>query len=77
LRLTVCDNGDPIPERIAANLLRGIVVSEQGLGIGLYQAARWAGQLGYRLSLISNRAGKVCFELQENNGMKERRNLNL
>jgi signal transduction histidine kinase len=77
LRLTVCDNGDLIPERIAANLLRGIVVSEQGLGIGLYQAARWAGQLGYRLSLISNRAGKVCFELQENNGMKERRNLNL
>lgn len=63
LRLTVCDSGAPIPENIAANLLRGGVFSENGLGIGLYQAARWAEQLGYRLALISNRAGKVCFEL--------------
>lgn len=62
LCLVVCDSGDPIPETIAANLLRGIVVSENGLGIGLYQASRWAGQLGYRLKLISNRAGNVCFE---------------
>lgn len=62
LRLIVCDSGDPIPEIITANLLRGIVVSENGLGIGLYQASRWAEQLGYRLKLISNRAGKVCFE---------------
>jgi len=77
VRLTVCDNGDSIPENIAANLLRGVVVSENGLGIGLYQAARWAEQLGYRLTLISNRAGNVCFELRDSNGMKERRNLNL
>ena len=63
LRLVVCDSGDPIPETITANLLRGVVVSENGLGIGLYQASRWAGQSGYRLKLISNRAGKVCFEL--------------
>ena len=77
VRLTVCDDGAPIPENIAANLLRGVVVSENGLGIGLYQAARWAEQLGYRLALISNRSGKVCFELRESNGMKERRNLNL
>ena len=65
LRLIVCDSGDPIPENIAANLLRGVVVSENGLGIGLYQAARWAEQLGYRLTLISNQAGKVCFELRD------------
>ena len=75
--LTVCDNGDPIPEKIAANLLRGVVASENGLGIGLYQAARWAEQLGYRLALISNRGGNVCFELRDSKGMKERRNLNL
>jgi signal transduction histidine kinase len=62
LRLVVCDSGEPIPETIAANLLRGVVVSENGLGIGLYQASRWAGQLGYRLKLTSNRAGNVCFE---------------
>lgn len=77
LRLTVCDNGEPIPENIAANLLRGVVVSENGLGIGLYQSARWAEQLGYRLALVSNRAGNVCFELRDASGMKERRNLNL
>lgn len=64
LCITVCDSGDPIPEAIAANLLRGVVVSENGLGIGVYQAARWAEQLGYRLTLVSNQAGKVCFELR-------------
>jgi len=63
LCITVSDSGDPIPEAIAANLLRGVVVSENGLGIGMYQAARWAEQLGYRLTLISNQAGEVCFEL--------------
>jgi signal transduction histidine kinase len=77
LRLIVCDSGEPMPENIAANLLRGVVVSENGLGIGLYQAARWAEQLGYRLALISNRGGNVCFELQDSKGKKERRNLNL
>ena len=75
--LTVCDDGNRIPEKIASNLLRGVVASENGLGIGLYQAARWADQLGYRLSLTSNRDGKVCFELCDSKGKKERRNLNL
>jgi signal transduction histidine kinase len=63
LRLIACDSGDPVPEKITANLLRGAVVSEHGLGIGLYQAARWAEQMGYRLTLTSNQTGKVCFEL--------------
>jgi signal transduction histidine kinase len=63
LRLSACDSGQPVPENIAANLLRGAVVSENGLGIGLYQAARWASQSGYRLTLTSNLPGKVCFEL--------------
>ena len=66
VQLIVCDNGNPVPENIAANLLHGVVQSENGLGIGLYQAARWAEQLGYRLTLISNRAGSVCFELRDN-----------
>ena len=65
LRIAICDSGDPIPEAIAANLLRSVVVSENGLGIGIYQAARWAGQLGFRLALVSNQAGKVCFELRD------------
>ena len=65
LRLVVCDSGVPIPEAINAKLLHSAVVSENGLGIGLYQASRWAEQLGYHLRLTSNRAGKVCFELCE------------
>lgn len=63
LRLLVCDSGDPMPGATAQHLLRNVIVSENGLGIGLYQAARWAEQVGFRLKLISNRAGKVCFEL--------------
>lgn len=43
---------------IVTNLLRGVVVSENGLGMGVYQAAHWVEQLGYRLTLISNQAGK-------------------
>jgi len=62
LRLVICDSGTPIPEAITAKLLLGAVSSENGLGIGLYQASRWAEQLGYRLKLTSNRPGKVCFE---------------
>ena len=74
LIITVCDSGDAIPESIAGKLLRGAIVSEYGFGIGLYQASRWAEQLGYRLSLISNRAENVCFELRDNSGrMEERR----
>jgi signal transduction histidine kinase len=63
LRIAVCDSGEPIPESITANLLRGIVISGDSLGIGLYQAARWAEQSGFRLTLADNQRGKVCFEL--------------
>jgi signal transduction histidine kinase len=77
LRLIVCDSGDQIPESITANLLRGVVASENGLGVGLYQAARWAEQLGYQLKLLNNQVGKVCFELRGSDSMQGRRNLNL
>ena len=63
--LKVCDSGEPVLEAVTANLLRGVAASENGLGIGLYQAARWAEQLGFRLGLIENQTGKVCFELRE------------
>jgi signal transduction histidine kinase len=68
LRLTACDSGNPIPQNLVGNLLRGAVVSENGMGIGLYQAARWASQMGYRLTLASNQAGKVCFEFMAEEG---------
>jgi hypothetical protein len=34
------------------------------LGIGLYQAARQAEQLGYQLHVAYNEQGRVCFELR-------------
>lgn len=62
--LRICDNGAPVPQSIAAKLLAAPVQSSQnGLGVGLYHAARQAGQLGYRLELAENRAGSVCFRL--------------
>jgi hypothetical protein len=39
------------------------VASEDGLGIGLYQAARQADSQGYRLALAENRSGRVVFTL--------------
>jgi len=65
LILSVCDSGVPIPEDVAAKLLHTVVDSEDGLGIGLFQAARWAEQSGFRLLLQENRAGRVSFELTE------------
>lgn len=67
IRLTVIDSGSFVPTTLAAKLLKGVVVSEGGLGIGLYQAAHWAEQLGYRLTLASNQDGRVGFELRGEN----------
>ncbi len=60
---SVSDAGDAIPAALAQQLMHTVLPSETGLGVGLYQAARWANQLGYRLHLRDNEAGKVCFEL--------------
>lgn len=65
LCLTVCDSGSEIPEDMASQLLRTVVESEDGLGVGLFQAARWAEQSGYRLVLKENLKGGVCFGLVE------------
>jgi signal transduction histidine kinase len=61
--LRVCDTGAPVPAEVSATLLRAPVSSRGGLGIGLYQAARQAEAVGYRLALESNREGEVCFAL--------------
>ncbi len=60
----LCDNGSAIPEATAERLLQHPVSSAQGLGIGLYQAARQAETQGYSLQLVENRDGRVCFELR-------------
>ena len=61
--LHVGDSGSPVHDPILADLLLGPVVSDNGLGIGLYNAARQAEGCGYQLRLSSNVAGSVCFEL--------------
>jgi signal transduction histidine kinase len=61
--LTVCDSGDPLNEQMVQQLFAAPVPSLQGLGVGLYQAARQAAADGYRLTLASNTKGRVCFAL--------------
>lgn len=70
--LTVCDSGSEIPAYMESKLLQTVIGSEDGLGIGLYQAARWAEQYGYRLRLKENVQGRVCFELIEGVAIKTR-----
>lgn len=65
LCIEVSDSGSAVSDNIARNLLRTVVPSEDGLGVGMYQAARWAQQMGYRLILKENREGAVRFELSQ------------
>jgi C4-dicarboxylate-specific signal transduction histidine kinase len=64
LQLSVCDSGEALPESIARTLFTSPVPSRHGLGVGLYQAARQASAMGYRLALTRNEAGEVCFTLE-------------
>jgi signal transduction histidine kinase len=61
--LTVCDTGHAASEQVATKLFQAPVSTYDGLGIGLYQAAKQAQDQGYRLELSSNREGYVCFTL--------------
>jgi len=66
--LTVCDNGAPVPRHVASQLFEGAVGSHTGLGVGLYQSSRLARQYGYRLTLLANAPGRVCFVLSRASG---------
>jgi signal transduction histidine kinase len=61
--LTICDTGGALRERLAQQLFVAPMPSAQGLGVGLYQAARQAAASGYGLTLLSNVNGNVCFGL--------------
>lgn len=61
--LEISDDGEAIPEEIAQRLFKGRVPSENGLGIGLYHAARQAQRIDYTLRLADNWDGKVRFIL--------------
>lgn len=63
--LLVCDDGSAVAENVASGLFNGPVASDSGYGIGLYQAARYARAAGYRLDLVTNRDGRVCFRLAQ------------
>jgi signal transduction histidine kinase len=64
-KLSVSDSGSAIPQDRQQQLMHTVIDSENGLGIGLFQAARWAEQLGYHLCLQENQAGLVRFEMTE------------
>lgn len=61
--LEVGDDGTAVAADIAAGLFARRVPSESGLGIGLYQSARYAEECGHRLELADNRDGRVRFRL--------------
>lgn len=62
--LRVSDDGSCIDGDTARNLFRSPVKSRNGLGIGLYQAARQARQWGYELTLATNEPHDVAFDLK-------------
>ena len=68
--MSVCDSGAAVREALSGELLRAPVPSDNGLGIGLYHAARQAERQGYELRLVSNANGRVCFELKANRAGK-------
>jgi len=63
--LSVSDSGSAIPPGVAHQLLNTVMPSEDGLGVGLYQASRWAEQMGFCLTLAKNSEGLVEFELSK------------
>lgn len=62
-KLTVCDNGESLKGGLVKQLFEVPLPSNTGLGVGLYQAARQAAELGCTLLLKENLDGRVCFEL--------------
>jgi signal transduction histidine kinase len=65
ISLTVCDTGSMAPEEVTEKLFHNPVSTHDGLGIGLYQAAKQAAASGYQLRLRENREGYICFELAQ------------
>jgi signal transduction histidine kinase len=63
ISVTVCDSGSMVPNSISNDLLSNVITSDNGLGIGLFQAKKHAEIFGYILKLTNNQHGRVCFEL--------------
>jgi signal transduction histidine kinase len=65
--LEVSDTGKAMPQDKAERLFKNHVRSENGLGIGLYHAAKQSRQAGFILSLPENNDGDVRFRLAQEN----------
>ena len=63
VEVRVCDTGSAVDESIVERLFREPIDHGEGLGIGLYHAARQAATAGYSVHLAANRDGNVCFAL--------------
>lgn len=63
--LDVIDTGKAMPAMTAQQLFKKHISSENGLGVGLYHAAKQAENAGYRLSLIKNVDGEVRFRVEK------------
>lgn len=61
--LSVADNGEAMAQALANVIMHQPVPSDDGLGIGLYQAAQQARINAYRLVLSENDTGAVRFTL--------------
>lgn len=64
LHLTVTDTGSAIDPAVYRHLLKEIVSSNDGFGIGLYQSYELAKNNGYDLYIKENRNQHVCFSLK-------------
>ena len=61
--LQVADSGTAVDPEVAKSLFNSPVESRTGFGIGLYQSARLAREMNYRLALVDDGSAGVCFEL--------------
>jgi signal transduction histidine kinase len=61
--IDITDTGKAMDATIANDLFKKHIVSQKGLGVGLYHAAQDAKQAGYSLSLDSNVNGAVRFRV--------------
>lgn len=60
----VSDTGTAMPKQVAEDLFKKHINSANGLGVGLYHAAKQAEQAGYKLSLVNNTDGEVRFRVE-------------
>jgi nitrogen-specific signal transduction histidine kinase len=64
--IDVIDTGDAVDSKVAEDIFKKHVSSQNGMGVGLYHAAYDAKQAGYELSLANNKDQAVCFRLALN-----------